>query len=177
MPMDNPQEFFIHEMQDLLGAEQLVLKTLPKLIESAEDKDVTAALKEHERETKQQVKNLEECFKLLGVKAEAVDCKGMQGIVAERDEFLKEKPSAEILQVFDLGAAAKTEHYEIVSYTGLIDTAKLMGQTEVAKLLQENLKQEEAMAKAVEKFETKLGKQLLAPMIKEMAAQEASADD
>ena len=177
MPMKSPHEFFVHEMQDLLGAEQLVLKTLPKLIESAGDKDVKAALKEHEAETKQQVKNLEECFKLLGEKAEAVGCKGMQGIVAERDEFLKEKPSPEILQVFDLGAAAKAEHYEIVSYTGLVDKAKLMGQTEVAKLLQENLKQEEAMAKAIEKFETQLGKSLLAPMIEQMAAQQASADD
>ena len=33
MPMKSPQEFFVHEMQDLLGAEQLVLKALPKLIE------------------------------------------------------------------------------------------------------------------------------------------------
>ncbi len=177
MPMSDPQEFFVHEMQDLLGAEQLVLKTLPKLIESAEDKDVKAALKEHEKETKQQVKNLEECFKLLGEKAEPVECKGMGGIVAERDEFLKEKPSPEILQVFDLGAAAKTEHYEIVSYSGLVDMAKLMGQKDVARLLQENLKQEQAMAKKLEGFETQLGKTLLAPMIEEMAAQEASADD
>jgi ferritin-like metal-binding protein YciE len=177
MPMNDPQEFFIHELQDLLGAEQLVLQTLPKLIESAGDKEAKAALKEHEKETKQQIKNLEECFKLLGEKAEAVDCKGMEGIVAERDEFLKEKPSPEILQVFDLGAAAKTEHYEIVSYTGLIDMAKLMGQKEIAGLLQENLKQEQAMAKTVEKLETQLGKTLLTPLIEEMAAQEAAADD
>lgn len=177
MPMKSPHEFFVHEMQDLLGAEQLVLKTLPKLIDSAEDKAVKAALREHEKETKQQVKNLEECFKLLGEKVQAVECKGMQGIVAEREEFLKEKPSPEILQVFDLGAAAKTEHYEMVSYTGLVDKAKLMGQTEVAKLLQENLKQEQAMAKQVEGFETQLGKQLLAPMIEQMESQSATATD
>ena len=174
MPMNSPQEFFLHEMQDLLGAEQLVLKTLPKLIESAGDKQVKAALREHVTETKQQVKNIEECFKLLGEKAEAVDCKGMQGIVAERDEFLKEKPSAEILQVFDLGAASKAEHYEIVSYTGLVDMAKLMGQKDVAKLLQENLKQEQAMAKRVEGFETQLGKTLLAPMIEQSESQSAT---
>lgn len=174
MPMQSPQDFFIHELQDLLGAEQLVLKTLPQLIQSAGDKEVKAALREHETETKQQVKNLEECFKLLGAKAEAVDCKGMQGIVAERDEFLKEKPVPEILQVFDLGAAAKTEHYEIVSYTGLVDKAKLMGQKDVARLLQENLKQEQAMARKVEGFETQLGKQLLAPMIEQSAGQSAS---
>ncbi len=174
MPMDSPRDFFLHEMQDLLGAEHLVLKTLPKLIESAGDKAVKAALRDHEKETKQQIKNLEECFKLLGEKAEAVDCMGMQGIVAERDEFLKEKPSAEILQVFDLGAATKAEHYEIVSYTGLIDMAKLMGEKDVAKLLRENLKQEQAMAKAVEGFETQLGKQLLTPLIEESESQAAA---
>lgn len=177
MPMTSPRDFFLHEMEDLLGAEQLVLKTLPKLIESAEDKAVKAALREHEKETKQQIKNLEECFELFGEKGEAVECKGMQGIVAERDEFLKEKPSPEILQVFDLSAAAKTEHYEIVSYTGLVDKAKLMGQADVAKLLRENLKQEQAMAKALEAFETQLGKQLLAPMIEEMGSQSAAASD
>jgi len=118
MAMDSPQEFFVHEMQDLLGAEQLVLKTLPKLIESAGDKEVKAALKEYE-------------------------------------------------QVFDLGAAAKAEHYEIVSYSGLVDMARLMGQKDVAKLLQENLKQEQAMAKLVEGFATQLGKELLGPIIAE----------
>jgi ferritin-like metal-binding protein YciE len=175
--MKSPQDFFVHELQDLLGAEQLVLKTLPTLIESAGDKQVKAALREHETETKQQVRNIEECFKLLGEKAEAVDCKGMQGIVAERDEFLKEQPAPEILQVFDLGAAAKTEHYEIVSYTGLVDKAKLMGQTEVAKLLRENLKQEQAMAKRVEGLETQLGKSLLTPMIEQSQGQSATQAD
>ncbi len=175
MSMTDPKEFFVHEMQDLLGAEQLVLKTLPKLVESAGDKDVKAALREHEKETKQQIKNLEECFKLLGEEAEAVECKGMHGIVAERDEFLKEKPSPEILQVFDLGAAAKAEHYEIVSYSGLIDMARLLGEKDVVKLLQENLKQEQAMAKTVEGFEKQLGKDLLGPMIEQMEGASAAA--
>ncbi len=101
----------------------------------------------------------------------------MQGIVAERDEFLKEKPSPEILQVFDLGAAAKAEHYEIVSYSGLVDMAKLMGQKDIAKLLQENLKQEQAMAKTVEGFETQLGKQLLAPMIEQIESESTAQGD
>jgi ferritin-like metal-binding protein YciE len=140
------------------------------MIQSAGDKDVKSALQEHERETQQQVRNLEECFRMLGEKAQPVECKGMQGIVAERDEFIREQPTPELLQVFDLGAAAKTEHYEISSYTGLVDKAKLMGEKDVAKLLQENLKQEQAMAKRVEGFETQLGKQLLGPMIEQMSS-------
>jgi uncharacterized protein Yka (UPF0111/DUF47 family) len=52
-----------------------------------------------------------------------------------------------------------------------------MGQKEIVGLLQENLKQEQAMAKTVEKLETQLGKTLLTPLIEEMAAQEAAADD
>jgi ferritin-like metal-binding protein YciE len=85
---------------------------------------------------------------------------------------LKEKPSPEILTLFAAGAAGKTEQYEIQSYTGLIDMAKLMGEKEVAKLLQENLKQEEAMAKRVEQLEKQLGKELIPAMLK---AEEAAA--
>ncbi len=36
--------------------------------------------------------------------------------------------------MFDLGAAAKTEHYEIASYQCLIEKAKMMGLQQCAQL-------------------------------------------
>jgi ferritin-like metal-binding protein YciE len=47
-------------------------------------------------------------------------------------------------------SAEKVEHYEIVSYHGLIEGAQLMGQREIVKLLQQNLEQEEKTAKKLE---------------------------
>ena len=50
----------------------------------------------------------------------------------------------------NVSGAEKTEHYEMVMYTGLIQMAKDLGERDAAQLLQENLDQEKAMAKRVE---------------------------
>jgi ferritin-like metal-binding protein YciE len=40
------------------------------------------------------------------------------------------------------GAGARTEHYEIAAYEGLVTMADAMGEDEVARLLSENLEEE-----------------------------------
>ena len=40
--------------------------------------------------------------------------------------------------------AARTEHYEIAAYTGLVTMAEALGEDRAATLLTENLKQEQA---------------------------------
>jgi hypothetical protein len=52
--------------------------------------------------------------------------------------------------MFLTGAAARTEHYEIAAYTGLVSKARTLGQTKAAKLLDENLRQEKEALKKVE---------------------------
>jgi ferritin-like metal-binding protein YciE len=71
------------------------------------------------------------------------------GIKKEHDEFVaKESPSPAMLDAFLTGAGARTEHYEIAAYEGLVSTAQAMGELEVAELLSENLDQElKALAK------------------------------
>jgi ferritin-like metal-binding protein YciE len=59
-------------------------------------------------------------------------------------------------------SAARTEHYEIAAYTGLVGRAESMGEKKAAELLQKNLKQAEA---ALEKVET-ISKRLLQETVK-----------
>ncbi len=59
----------------------------------------------------------------------------------------------------NIAGAAKQEHYEIASYTSLVQMAKDLEERDVARLLQENLDQEKAMAKRVEGIAKELGKQ------------------
>ena len=61
-----------------------------------------------------------------------------------------------MLDMFLTGAAARTEHYEIAAYTGLITMADALGETDAAKLLGENLKQEKAALKTVTTISEKL---------------------
>ena len=152
-------DLLVHELQDLYDAEQQILKMLPELRKEALNPELTQALKEHEQETKEQIKNLEEVFKQLGEKPEETTCFGVKGLADEHQALHDEDPSPEMLEMANISGAEKTEHYEMVMYTGLIQMAKDLGERDAAQLLQENLDQEKAMAKRVEALSKALSKQ------------------
>lgn len=150
--MSEPRELFLHELGDVLYAERTLVKTLPTLQEEASDEELTLGFEEHLEETRQHVKNIEQAFERLGEKPIAEKCPGIEGIKQEHDEFLaKESPSPEVLDSFLTGAGARTEHYEIAAYEGLVTMAEAMGETEVVELLTDNLEQEKT---ALEKLKT-----------------------
>ena len=157
MAMHTPKDLFIHELSELFDAEQKLSKILPVLAQQSNHDEVKQAFEQHEAETLQQISNLEQCFHALGVTPETSTSQVVVAMKEEHDSFMKEKPSADILTLFNLGAGAKSEHYEIASYQGLIDQANLMGQMQCAQLLEQNLRQEEAMAKKVTELSHKLG--------------------
>jgi ferritin-like metal-binding protein YciE len=146
--MTNPRELFLHQLGDLLYVEQTLVKALPKLEKEATDKELAKGFGDHLAETKHQVSNVEKAFKLLGEKPKAEKCPGIEGIKQEHDDFVaQESPSSEVLDSFLTGAGARTEHYEIAAYEGLIVAAKAMGESEVAALLSQNLEQEKEALK------------------------------
>jgi ferritin-like metal-binding protein YciE len=158
MPLTTPRELFVHELSDAMSAEQQILKMLPELQKEALNHEVQEALKTHEDETRQQITNIKEVFRQLGETPEATTCYAVQGLAEEHKALHKEQPSPEILEMANLGAAAKTEHYEMAMYTGLVQMAKDLGENDAAQLLQDNLDQEKAMAVRVETLARELGK-------------------
>jgi ferritin-like metal-binding protein YciE len=155
--MSDPRELFLHELGDVLYAERTLVKTLPKLQEEASDEELAVGFEEHLAQTRQHVKNVEQAFEKLSEKPSAEQCPGIDGIKKEHDDFVaKESPSQDVLDSFLTGAGARTEHYEIAAYEGLVTMAEAMGETEVAELLAENLEQEK---EALEKLKM-IGKRL-----------------
>lgn len=55
----------------------------------------------------------------------------LTGLLKEKKAFAKEKPSDEILDFYNLGAAQKTERYEITAYETLIEMAGALGQSAI----------------------------------------------
>jgi ferritin-like metal-binding protein YciE len=157
--MDTPRELFLHELSDLLSAEHIIAKTLGELAKETQHDEMKTAFKEHGNESKEQVKRLEQAFKLLGEKPEDVTCHAAEGLRKEHEELHEENPSPEVLEMGNLLGAAKTEHYEIASYTGLVQIAKDLGEREVADLLKQNLDEETAMAKRIVDFTKTVGKE------------------
>jgi ferritin-like metal-binding protein YciE len=155
--MKDPRALFLHELGDVLYAERTLVKTLPKLQEEASDEELAVGFEEHLDQTRQHVKNVEQAFESLGEKPTAEKCPGIEGIKKEHDDFVaNESPSQDVLNAFLTGAGARTEHYEIAAYEGLVTMAEAMGETEVVELLTENLEQEKT---ALEKLNT-IGKRL-----------------
>jgi ferritin-like metal-binding protein YciE len=164
--MSDPRELFLHELGDVLYAERTLVKTLPKLQEEASDEELAVGFEEHLEQTRQHVKNVEQAFEQLSEKPSAEKCSGIDGIKKEHDDFIaKETPSQDVLDSFLTGAGARTEHYEIAAYEGLVTMAEAMGETEVAELLTENLVQEK---QALEKLKM-IGKRLAQQGAKQQA--------
>lgn len=157
--MSDPRHLFLHELGDVLYAEKTLVKALPKLQEEASDAELASGFADHLEETRQHVKNIERAFDELGEPAKAEKCPGIEGITKEHDDFVaNESPSPEVLNAFLTGAAARTEHYEIAAYEGLVTMAEAMGEGEVARLLGENLAQEKKALGKVQAIGKRLAK-------------------
>ncbi len=155
----NPRELFLHELADILYVErELAEEALPKLIEEVEDQELKLGLQKHLRQTQQHVKNVERVFRALGEPAAAEKCIGWEGIKKEHERLVKDA-THELIDMVDAGAAARTEHYEIAAYQGLITMARALGEREAVNLLDRNLKEEKEALREVEKVTRRLSKQ------------------
>lgn len=143
MAMQTIEELFEHELKDIYAAEQALLGALEQMAGESSDKDIKKGFVQHRKETQGQIKRLEKIFKSLGQKAPSGTCPGIEGLIKEKKAFMRERPSEELLEFYNIGAAQKVERYEITAYEGLIDMADKLGMTDAVELLEENLQEEE----------------------------------
>ena len=94
----------------------------------------------HLAETKGQIVRLEKVFQLHGVEAKGVDCPAINGILDEAGEVAGKS----VLDAALIAAAQAVEHYEITRYGTLIAWANMLGRSDCASVLQQNLDEEKA---------------------------------
>jgi len=143
MAMQTIEELFEHELQDIYSAEQSLLDALEQMANESSDREIKKGFTQHRKETQGQIKRLEKIFKTLGRKPESTTCLGIEGLIREKKALMREKPSDELLEFYNVGAAQKVERYEITAYEGLIDMAEKLGMSDVVDLLEQNLQEEE----------------------------------
>ena len=157
MAMTTLQEKFAHDLGDIYDAEHRFLEAQQDMLEHAKAAELKTMIREHIIQTEEQIRNLEEVYEMIGSKAKRVKCDAATGLVIEGQKGMKEAADhSAILDCVIAGSAEKVEHYEIVSYRGLITLCKEMGQSTVISLLEHNLHQEEQAAKLVEQSIPKL---------------------
>lgn len=151
-----PRDLFLHELGDILYVERaLVDEALPQLIDEVQDEELRGALESHLEETRTHVSNVEKVFEVFGEAPTAEPCIGFEGLQKEHAKLVSES-SRDLIDMVDLGAAARTENYEIAAYEGLRRMAKALGEDEAVELLDANLAQEKEALRLVEKISTRV---------------------
>jgi ferritin-like metal-binding protein YciE len=158
------EEFFHGELKDIYWAEKQLVKTLPKLAKSATSEKLKAAFREHLDVTKEHVDRLEQAFKTLGYSVQARKCEAMAGITKEGGEIIEDTENdTSTRDVALILAGQKAEHYEIATYGGLIQIARNLGHSNVAKLFEKTLTEEkEADKKLTELAESSINQEATA---------------
>lgn len=137
------RDLFIHQLKDTYYAENAIAKALPKMVEAAQSDELKGAFNAHLDETKNQIKRLDQVFKLVGEKPEGVECKAILGIIAEGEEVMEEFGGSEVGDAGLIAAAQAVEHYEITRYGTLLAWADQLEMDEACELLKETLIEEE----------------------------------
>ncbi len=142
MPMTSLQEMFTHHMQDMYYAEKKLAKSLTTMANKAGEQKLRGAFEEHQRQTEEHVKRLEQVFEQCGQKASGTTCPAIDGIVKEGEELMKEAEKGETMDAGLIAAAQAAEHYEIARYGTLTAWAKMLDMGEAQKILHKTLEEE-----------------------------------
>ena len=136
------RQLYIDELRDLYNAETQLTKALPKMAKASSNSDLREAFEEHLRQTSEHVSRLEEIFESLEEKPTGKKCLGMEGLVKEGAETMREDYDGAVMDAAIIGAAQRVEHYEIAGYGTVRDMAELLGEDEHVSLLERTLEEE-----------------------------------
>lgn len=137
-------DLFVHTLQDIYYAENQIAKSLPLMIDKAGDPQLKQAFQIHLTETQNQIKRLEQVFRMHGQEPKGTSCPAIDGVVEEANEIMGDVKDAQVLDAALLASAQAVEHYEITRYGTLVAWAKQLGREDCASLLHQNLEEEKA---------------------------------
>jgi ferritin-like metal-binding protein YciE len=140
-------DLFLHTLQDIYYAEHQIEKALPDMAAKASDKELKKGFQLHLRQTKGQIKRLNQVFKKLKEKPSGTKCPAIDGIIDETNDIASDVSDKVVLNAALIAAAQAVEHYEITRYGTLTAWAKALGRSDIARLLHANLKEEKATDK------------------------------
>jgi len=142
--IETMEDLFLHQLEDIYYAENRIIKSLPKMIDLATNRDLSASLRLHLEETKEQVERLDQVFKKLGREPKGTDCPAIDGLIKEADATAGDIADKNVLDAAIVGAAQAIEHYEISRYGTAIAWAEELGHDDVVRFLTTNLNEEKA---------------------------------
>ena len=142
MRLNNFENLFADQLNDLYSAEQQLIQALPKMAEAASTPELKQAFTQHLEETKNHAEVVKQLLSSIEAKAGGEKCKGMEGLLKEGEEIVDKRGDEAVKDAALIAAAQRVEHYEIAGYGTARTFALQLGNNEAANRLQEILNQE-----------------------------------
>jgi ferritin-like metal-binding protein YciE len=142
MELDTLRELYIDELKDLYSAETQLVKALPRMAKAASHPELKKAFETHLRQTEEHVARLDRVFEELEASPRGKKCVGMEGLIEEAKELLREKPDPDVLDAGLISKAQHVEHYEMAGYGTVRTYAQFLGEERQMALLQKTLDEE-----------------------------------
>ncbi len=139
--LKSPTDLLHFQLRTALTMENDSLAALGELTKAARSADIKKLFRHHADETKEQIANLQQVFRLLELKESTAPSPSTKGISRQAASLL-ERSAPKLRDQVALSSALGNEHYEISAYQALIVPTSAMGLPDVVALLQANLDQE-----------------------------------
>ena len=142
MQENSLQELYVEQLRDLYNAENQLVKALPKMARAAQSEALRQGFERHLEQTKGHVDRLQQIFSAMNQGPKGRKCAGMEGLLEEGEEVIKEQSSSDALDAGLIASAQRVEHYEIAAYGTVRSFAEFLGENQAADLLQQTLDEE-----------------------------------
>lgn len=139
--LKSPSDLLHFQLRTAMTMENDSLAALGELAKAAKSAEIKHLFRHHADETKEQISNLQQVFRLLEFTASTAPSPSTKGISKQAVSLL-ERSAPKLRDQVALSSALGNEHYEISAYQALIVPSSAMGMSDVVSLLQTNLDQE-----------------------------------
>ncbi|MFZ5831853.1 MAG: ferritin-like domain-containing protein [Planctomycetota bacterium] len=132
----------LYELQDLYSAEKQIVAALPEMQEAATSPQLKKHFEKHRAETERHIERLENVFESLQAKPGRHKCKGMEGLLEEGHEVIREEAEPRVKDAALIATAQRVEHYEMAGYGTVRTFAQILGLDGAVSHLQDTLDEE-----------------------------------
>jgi len=139
----SPRDLFLQLLAQMLWTERmLAFEVLPQLHKQVKSESLAALVEEHLGETHQHVARVESAFRAFGAEPASGRHAAAAGAKDQHEELASKISDPMLADFFHAGAAMQTEQLEIAGYGLLLELLDALNRDEVARLLEENCKDE-----------------------------------
>ncbi len=136
------QALYVKQLRMLLWAEELILRGLPRMAETATDPELKQAFRNHLLETEKQAARLRTVLEPLPGDHDPLKCRVVSALIDEAEDMIEDSDHESVRDAALIAAAQRIEHYEIAAYGAVRHFAGVLNREQDVHLLTQTIDEE-----------------------------------